>query len=79
MLYCLIRLAQLKEEVINPRMEMVMDTTQIIKDAFDANPDIRLVLNIAARAHETEARELPREIGVATEVVAIPSNPQCAV
>jgi hypothetical protein len=56
-----------------------MDTEQIIKKALNENPDIRLVLDVAARARDTEARELPREIGASTEVVAIPCNPQIPV
>jgi hypothetical protein len=56
-----------------------MDTNQTIKKAFDENPDVRMVLDIATRARDTEARDLPREIGAATEVVAIPTNPQRAV
>jgi hypothetical protein len=56
-----------------------MDTNQAIKKAFNENPDVRMVLDIATRARETETRELPREIGAATEVVATPTNPQCAV
>jgi hypothetical protein len=56
-----------------------MKTKQTIQDAIDANPEIRLILEIATRARETEARELPREIGSSTEVVAIPINSQAAV
>ena len=56
-----------------------MDTNKTIQKALKENPDLRLVLDIAARARETEARELPREIGAATEVVATPNNSQCAV
>lgn len=56
-----------------------MDTKQTIEKAINENPEIQVVLAIAARARETEARELPRELGTATEVVAIPNNPQSAV
>jgi hypothetical protein len=56
-----------------------MNADQIIQDALDKNPDVRLVLEIAARARDMEAKEPPREIGVATEVAAIPTNPQCGV
>lgn len=56
-----------------------MNAAEMIEKAVKENPDVRLVLDIAARARDTEARELPREIGAATEVVAIPVNPQCAV
>jgi len=56
-----------------------MSAAEMIEKALKENPDVRLVLDIAARARELEAKELPREIGVATEVTAIPTNPQCAV
>lgn len=59
--------------------EEVMRAAEMIEKALKENPDVWLVLDIAARARETEARELPREIGAATEVVAIPTNPQCAM
>lgn len=61
------------------RKEEVVSAAEMIEKALKENPDVRLVLDIAARARETESRELPREIGAATEVVAIPTNPQCAV
>jgi hypothetical protein len=56
-----------------------MRAAEMVEKTLKENPDVRLVLEIAARARETEAKEPPREIGAATEVVAIPTNPQCAV
>jgi hypothetical protein len=56
-----------------------MNTEKLVQKVLDENPEVRLVLDIAARARETEARELPREIGTSTEVVAIPINSQAAV
>jgi hypothetical protein len=56
-----------------------MKVEQTIQKALDENPEIGTVLRIAACARELEARELPREIRVTNEVVAIPTNPQCAV
>jgi hypothetical protein len=56
-----------------------VNATELINKALRENPDVCLVLDIATRARETEARELPREIGVSTEVVAIPINTQHAV
>lgn len=50
-----------------------------IEKALKENPEVRLVLEIAARARDIESREPPRELGAATEVVAIPTNPQCGV
>jgi hypothetical protein len=53
-----------------------MKIERIIQDAVDANPEIRLILEIAARARDTEAREQPRELSSATEVAAIPIHTQ---
>ncbi len=55
------------------------NATQMIDKAFSENPDVLVVLEIAARAREAEARELPREIGISAEVVAIPTDLQCAM
>jgi len=46
---------------------------------LDANPEIRLILEIATRARDTEARELPREIRSSTDAVATPFNSQAAI
>ncbi len=56
-----------------------MNAEQTIQNALDKNPDIRLVLEIAARAREAESKEPPRNIGIATETAAIPTNSQCLV
>lgn len=53
--------------------------TQLVKDALNGNDEIRLVLDVATRARETEDRELPREINVSTDVIAIPLQTQTAV
>lgn len=55
------------------------DVTQLIKNALEANPEVRLVLEIASRARDAESREAPRELGASTDVTAIPSHPQCGV
>jgi hypothetical protein len=52
---------------------------ELVQSAMIENPEISLILEIAARAREVEAREPPREIHVSTEVAAIPINSQCAV
>ena len=59
--------------------EAKMDAEKIMQKAIKANPDIQLVLDIAARAREAEARTLPAELNPTTEVVALPTNPQCIV
>lgn len=56
-----------------------MDASKIVQKAMNDNPEVQLVLEIANRARDAEARELPREVGAATEVVALPINPQCAI
>jgi hypothetical protein len=56
-----------------------MSVEKLIKNALDKNPEIRLVLDIAARARDAESKEPPRNIGVATDIVAIPTNSQCLV
>ncbi len=56
-----------------------MNATQQIDKALKENPDIQVVLDIAARARETEERELPHEIVVSTEVTVIPTDSQCAL
>jgi len=56
-----------------------MDAEKIVQKAIKANPDIQLVLDIAARAREAEARTPPAELRPTTEVVALPTNPQCIV
>lgn len=53
-----------------------MDTRKIIKKAVKENPDIALVLEISARAQESEQREPPRELRPATDVAANPTNTQ---
>jgi hypothetical protein len=55
------------------------DAADLINEAVKDNPDVLRVLAIAARAREVEAREVPREIRVATEAAAIAINIQTAV
>jgi hypothetical protein len=56
-----------------------MNAAEMVDKALKDNPEVRLVLEIAARARETESREFPREISGSTEVAAIPCNPQIPV
>ncbi len=56
-----------------------MKAKQIIQDAIDANPEIRLILDIATRARELEEKSAPLELRASSDVVAIPIKPQCAV
>lgn len=53
-----------------------MSVGETIQKAIDDNPEILIVLDIAARARNAESREQPRELGSATEVVAIPTHTQ---
>ena len=57
--------------------EKAVDAAQVIQEALDKNPDVRLVLGIAMRARETEAKEAPRELNSANEVTAVPTHTQC--
>ena len=56
-----------------------MSAGDAIRQGLDQNPEIRMVLEIAARARELESREPPRELQSASEAVAMPTNSQCAV
>jgi hypothetical protein len=56
-----------------------MDAAEVIRKALDENRDVRLILEIATRAREIESKEPPRHVGIATEIVAIPTNSQCPV
>ncbi len=53
-----------------------MHTRKIIKKAVKENPDIALVLEISARARESEQREPAKELRPATDVAANPTNTQ---
>jgi hypothetical protein len=56
-----------------------VDAAKMIENALAKNPEIRMVLELASRARQIESKEPPRNIGMATETVAIPSRPQCLV
>ena len=62
-----------------PEAFMKKNPQKLIREAISDNPELRVVLEIASRARAAEARELPREIGMATEVVTIPINSPYAV
>lgn len=49
---------------------MPMDATQTIKDALDASPDMRLVLETATRAREVEQLEPLKNFWINTEIVS---------
>jgi hypothetical protein len=56
-----------------------MKVNQTINEAIHANPEIRLILEIAARARAVEENSAPTELRASTDVVAIPIKPQCVV
>lgn len=56
-----------------------MNAQTVVQNWIDESSDIRLVLEIAARAHAIEFREPPRYLGIATDIVAVPTNSQCPV
>lgn len=62
-----------------PREKASMNVETIIQKGLAENPQIQLVLDIAQRARELEFREPPRNIGMATDVVATPTNSQYPV
>ena len=55
------------------------DVATVVRNWIDENPDVRLVLEIAMRAHAVEFTEPPRNLGMATDIVALPTNSQCPV
>lgn len=57
-----------------------MTAAEMVDAVLRENPDVQLVLEIAARAREKEERETTQDIHSLTEVaVAIPTSCQCAV
>jgi hypothetical protein len=69
------------ENVSSEGNSMKADSTteQIIQNAIDEDPDIRLVLEIAARALDAESKEPPLHTGMATDTVVQPANLQSPV
>lgn len=53
--------------------------SSVLQQGIKEHPEIALVLEIAARAREIEAKEPPKEIGVSTEVAATPAHSQAIV
>jgi len=53
-----------------------MKTSKIIRDAVAENPEIRLILEIAARARDAEDKTPPVDFTPKNEVVTIPNNQQ---
>jgi hypothetical protein len=58
---------------------MRTEPEQLIQDVLDKNPDVRLVLEIAARALEVESKEPPLSNEMASDTVAQPTSVQCPV
>lgn len=50
-----------------------------VSKRINENPDVRLVLETATRAHVLESREPPRYIGVATDIAVTSANSQYPV
>jgi hypothetical protein len=53
-----------------------MKAKQTVQKALDKDPDVRLVLEIAARARSAESKEPPLYIGMATDTVTVPTSSQ---
>jgi hypothetical protein len=47
--------------------------TTLVRRAME-NPDVRIVLEIAERARNVESKEPAKTVGMATDVIAIPTN-----
>jgi len=56
-----------------------MTSAEKLQKQIAENPEIRMVLEIAMRARETEQTQPARVIGIATDIAATPSNSQCPV
>ena len=61
------------------KMAVPVTSVEKLQKQIVENPEIRTVLEIAMRARELEVTQPARVIGIATDVVAIPSNSQCPV
>ena len=48
----------------------------VLMEGLQANPEVQIVMEIAMRAREVEAREPPRDMDMTTETVATPINSQ---
>ncbi|HEY6420764.1 MAG TPA: hypothetical protein VIX59_17355 [Candidatus Binataceae bacterium] len=57
----------------------MQSANHLLQQGLKDNPEVAMVLEIAARAREVEARELPKDIGFSTEVTATPAKSQAAV
>jgi len=73
------RLGQTTNTGSNRQMEANMDAQQIVKKAISENPEVRLVLEIAARARAIEENNPAVDLTPKNEVVAVPNNVQFVV
>ena len=56
-----------------------MNADQIIRKALEDNPEIRLVLEIAARARDAEDKTAPADFSPKGETVTVPNHQQFPV
>jgi hypothetical protein len=56
-----------------------MDATKIVKQGMKENPELRIVLEIAARARAIEENNPAIDLTPKNDVVTLPSNVQFAV
>ena len=61
------------------KMDLPVTSAEKLQQQIVKSPDIRAVLEIAMRARELEAARPALVIGIATDIVASPSNSQCPV
>lgn len=66
-------------KVQTPHKKPPADAAALVQKRVEASAEMRLVLEIAARARAAESNEPPRHIGIATDIVATPTNSQYPV
>jgi hypothetical protein len=63
----------------NGKRTRAMTPDELINRGLIEHPDLQLVREISIRAMLMDSKEPPRVIGVATDVVIVPTNSQCPV
>lgn len=64
-----------KASMAQARKRASRDVAAVVEKWKEENQDVRLVLELARRT--AEFREPPRTLGIATDIVALPTNSQC--
>jgi hypothetical protein len=61
---------------VQTRLATPVTVETVLLDGLQKNPEVQIVMEIAMRAREVEAREPPREMDMTTETIATPINSQ---